>query len=49
MKTKRYLAIVLTVGGLAVAGQTEVQGVLGILAGIVACASYTWFLLDITK
>lgn len=49
MKQKHYLTAGLTVGGLAIAGYTNVQGILGIVSGIVACISYTWFLLDITK
>lgn len=49
MKPKHYLTAGITVGGLIVAGYTEVQGVLGIVSGIMACIAYTWFLLDITK
>ena len=49
MNGKRYIAAEITIGGLVIAGYTEVQGVLGIVSGLVVCIAYTWFLLDITK
>lgn len=49
MNPERIAAVLITVVGLAIAGYTEVQGVLGIVSGAVACLAYTWFLLDTTK
>jgi Na+/proline symporter len=49
MERKQYLAIGITLVGLIIAYNTEVQGVIGIIAGTIACISYTWVFLDITK